>query len=219
MQLTDRDRQLLAFLVQHKAAPMDVIARRFFAYNPFDGTVNSNPERAARTRLKSLAKAGMVSYRKRRLSTQGEMYIVQPLSAGAHAIAAQLPTTVPSRNLDHHAATHKAVLKVREEFESRGYVILKELQDMQVRSDALGGRITKKGDAYSAFADGVLHVRDPSGQERTIAIEYVTSKYTNQMIVDKFNQFKNYDSVYWFSDKVSTTTRVNHLTDGGCVLL
>jgi hypothetical protein len=212
MMLTERDLRLLSFLVAHKAAPIDVLAARFFSVAP-DGTKNGNPARAARVRIDALAAAGLLSTTSRRLRTQGPIVLVTPTADGAAAIGARPPASLPTRNLDHHTATHRAVLKVRGQLEDLGYVVNDEQLDAQVRAAALGGKATQKSQAFPCFADAVLQVTDPSGQKRVIAIEYVTARYTFDMLRTKAADFATYDAVYWLSDTPQTAARI-HATVG-----
>jgi hypothetical protein len=57
--LTARDVALLEFIAAYRAAPLDLLAKRFFDVDPYTGRVNAKPEHACRRRLQILAAAGV----------------------------------------------------------------------------------------------------------------------------------------------------------------
>lgn len=207
MMLTDRDLKLLSFLVTHKAAPLDVVAARFFRTAP-NGTDNTDPVRAASERIKKLAAGGFIQTSRRRLATQGDVVVVAATAQGAAAVGERTPAPMPVRTLDHHAATHRAVVKVRSQLEDLGYQVEAEYLDTQVRAMSLAGKPTQKNQTFPCFADAVLQVTDPSGHARVIAIEYVTARYTFEMLKTKAADFSTYDAVYWLSDTPQTAARI-----------
>ena len=60
MHLTARDTDLLRFLAEPGVAPLEILARRFFAKNPHTGKANKRPIDAAAVRLRRLAREGYV---------------------------------------------------------------------------------------------------------------------------------------------------------------
>lgn len=207
MMLTERDLKLLSFLVAHKAAPLDVVAARFFRTAP-QGGANADPVRAAAERIKKLSAAGLIQSTRRSLVTQGNVVVVAATAEGAAAVGERTPPPVPVRTLDHHTATHRAVVKVRRQLEDLGYQIEAEYLDAQVRAMSLAGKPTRKDQTFPCFADAVLQVTDPSGHGRMIAIEYVTARYTFEMLRTKAADFETYDAVYWLSDTPQTAARI-----------
>jgi hypothetical protein len=81
------------------------------------------------------------------------------------------------------------------------------------------GRPTRRGDRYEPFPDAVVVVEKRDGTRRRIAIEYVTSKYTDADILGKHASFRGCESVWWFADRASTVERVERITGETCTTL
>lgn len=58
-----------------------------------------------------------------------------------------------------------------------------------------------------------------SGRVQRIAVEYVTSKYTDVDIVAKHESFARFHNVHWFADRPHTAERVARLTGAKCAVL
>lgn len=92
-----------------------------------------------------------------------------------------------------------------------------------LRAELQRGRRTQRGEEYPAFPDAVCTYsvigRDGARVVRQMAIEYVTSKYTDADIIKKAASFDRYESVLWVADRASTAQRVTRLTGARCVVL
>ena len=215
-QLTARDMQVLHYLLENKCASVDVIAQRFFAVSASTGERNGDPRHAAARRLQTLSDEGLLRMNTQRLRTQGLATLVVATAEGAAKGGSRMPGAVPTKGLDHHVATLRALTKAREQLAAEGLAVVEERLEFQVRSAAQGGRATVAGEEFDAFPDGLVVVVDVTGRRLTMAVEYVTSKYTDQMIVEKDNDFAGYARKLWVADSPRTAARVSRLVGGPC---
>jgi hypothetical protein len=195
-----------------------------FAHDPFDEEWNGDPEKACRRRLTALARAGYVRLgndydgrRRRRVVTLG------PASAAVAGDRCEY-RRVPARNRAHHIRTQEAVVELERIFAERGAGRLVDVAfDQDIRSDELTGRKTKRGDKFPVAPDAVCvaEARGANGvvREQRLAIEYVTSKYTDADIAAKHESFRRYDGAAWFADNKTTAARVQRVTGLPCVVL
>ena len=88
--------------------------------------------------------------------------------------------------------------------------------DGDMRASLRAGRRTQKGDVYDVMPDAVLTIEMPGRPRFDVAVEYVTSKYTDADIRRKHRAFKNYSRTIWVADKPHTAERVRALTGESC---
>lgn len=220
IKLTPRDLEVLRFIGENKAAPLDVLAPKFFASNAATSSANRDPQHACRRRLKALGDAGYLDMKSIRGQKQGlRTQSITLTRQAAEALGTPRPAQLHPKGRDHHMATLRAVEQLRAQVVKVGSTIIKVTLEHALRSEEQRGRSTQRGETFASFPDAVVVVRAASGAEQRIALEYVTSKYTNQMIADKAADFVHYDSVVWVADRVSTSRRVEALTSETCTWL
>ena len=216
VKLTPRDLDVLRFVGENKAAPLDVLGPMFFG-KAANGVANRDPAHACRRRLKALADAGYVELRGIQGQKAGQRtHSVTLTRQAADALGTARPALLHPKGRDHHMATLRCVEQLRARLAKQGAVIVSVALEHAVRSAEQRGRGTQRGETFASFPDAVVVVRDAGGAESRVAVEYVTSKYTNQMIAEKANDFAGYDDVVWVADRVSTSRRVEGLTTRAC---
>jgi hypothetical protein len=221
--LTDRDYELLEYVSKLRGVPIEHIAMRFFAADPYTGTPNKNPTRACERRIRDLARDGYLRLvrehdgeRRRRLVVLGQRS--NPLGRAAERpIGGRARMRrVPARNGAHHVRTLDAVAYAERDIVGRGGRVLAVTLDGDIRGAALRGRRTVFGEKFPAIPDAVMKVKLANGSVFDIAVEYVTSKYTSADILEKHAAFASYGQVIWVADKQRTAERVFALTGARC---
>lgn len=216
VKLTPRDLDVLRFVGENKAAPLDVLAPMFFGAAA-SGVANRDPGHACRRRLKALADAGYVELKGIRGQKAGQRtHSVTLTRRAAEALGTSRPALLHPKGRDHHMATLRCIEQLRAQLAKQGAVIVSVALEHAVRAAEQRGHGTQRGETFASFPDAVVVVRDAGGGERRVAVEYVTGKYTNQMIAEKANDFAAYDDVVWVADRVSTSRRVEALTGEPC---
>ncbi len=205
--ITARDAEVMHFLKTTTAAPVDVLAARFFAKNPQNGAVNSNPVRAAQRRLDELARAGYLHASSVPPSTSkengGRVYALG--SAGAAAVGVPLKGITPKR-IHHHLQTLRTVEIIRKELEREG----KRIAGLELERGEMSSRERNSG---RHVPDAIVTVDDGS----TIAVEYVSTDYTDEMVRTKGAYFsERYGQVRWSANSLATRARVLRVTREPC---
>jgi hypothetical protein len=210
--LTHRDHDLLTFAALHKAAPLHVLARRFFAVNPTTGKVNTDPEHACRRRLSELQKLGFI----RPVVSRGKDTLVTVTARAADALGLPRPGSVATRGRAHHIATMQFLQDLSERYARDGVALVNIKMDFQLRAEVQQGKQTRVGDEFETFPDATFELERTTSDGTTyrehVAIEYVTSKYSDKDIISKAESFERFDNVVWFSDTKRTASRVAALT-------
>ena len=216
IKLTPRDVEVLRFVGENKAAPMDVLAQRFFAGD--DKKPNKDPTHACRRRLAALRAAGYLDDKTVPAQKRGEWTRAVRLTRQAsEALGLARPAALHPRGRDHHMATLRAVEQFRAQLAKTGGVIVDVALEHTLRSREQRGHTTRRGESFSSFPDALVTVRDAGGAERSVAVEYVTSKYTSQMILEKAADFAAQGwGTTWVADSISTSRRVEALTEESC---
>lgn len=205
--LTARDAEVIHWLKVTTAAPVDVLAARFFARNPQNGAINSNPVRAATRRLDELARAGYLHASSVPPSTSreigGRVYALG--SAGASMVGVALKGITPKR-MHHHLQTLRTVEVVRQELLREG----KRIVGLELERGEMSSRERNSG---RHVPDAIVAVDDGS----TIAVEYVSTDYTDEMIRSKGAYFsERYSQVRWSANSTTTRARVLRVTREPC---
>jgi hypothetical protein len=190
MELTNRDREVLAFVCEVGQAPVDVIASRFFRTDPRNGRQNKDPLHAAERRISAMQDAGLVYRASMHDSPRHEPGGgVVVLDEGGQQAVGRAAKVVHAKHLHHHYQTLRMVENLRLELEQQGREVVRV--DLE---DELRARILSKGkrrelkramedgpvnlnDATWAVPDAVVVVRGPSGEEEEIAVEYLSATY------------------------------------------
>jgi hypothetical protein len=168
-------------------------------------------------RLRALADAGYVALKSIRGQKAGHRTQSITLTRqAADALGTARPALLHPKGRDHHMATLRCVEQLRAQLAKRGGAIVSVALEHALRSAQQRGRGTARGETFASFPDAVVVVREVGGSERRVALEYVTGKYTNQMIAEKANDFAAYDSTVWVADRASTSRRVEGLTGEPC---
>jgi hypothetical protein len=190
MELTNRDRDVLAFVCEVGQAPIDVIASRFFRTDPRNGRPNKDPLHAAERRIASMREAGFVwrasMHDSPRREPGGGVVV---LDKGGQEVVGRAAKVVHAKHLHHHYQTLRMVEILRIELLKQGKTVVRV--DLE---DELRARVLSKGkkaelkkamedgpvnlnDATWAVPDAVVVVKGPSGEEEEIAVEYLSATY------------------------------------------
>jgi hypothetical protein len=221
--LTQRDLAMFGVIGANRAVPRDLVAMQFFAVDPVTGKKNVNPLRACDRRLQILARAGYLW-----LTTfhdAGRARTVVMLGPAAAGITSSRPARnrVPPRKRAHHMATLDALAQIARDTNGRGALVTRTRLEVDIRREQQGGKFTLKNDAFDACPDAAVTIEENAHGvrgTREIAVEYVTSKYTDKDIAAKHDGFKaNYDGVMWFADRPRTAERVQRITGMPCTTL
>ena len=208
--LTARDAAVMSFLKDNTAAPVDVLASRFFAVNPQSGKVNANPVRAATRRLDELARAGYLVAASIPPSPSrepgGRVYLLG--RAGAAALGVPLRGVTPKR-MHHHLQTLRHVEVIRKELEGQG----RRIAALELERGEMSSRERNAG---RHVPDAIITVDDGS----TIAVEYVSTNYTDEMIREKGAYFnERYGEVRWSANSIATRARVLRVAREPCDII
>lgn len=212
MPLTARDHELLAYCGQYKAAPLSVLAARFFATNPVTGAANKDPQHACRRRLAELAKEGFI----RPGVDRGPRSLAVLSARGARALGIAAPRSVAANARAHHIATLEAIERLRSDYAQHGVSLENVRLEFQLRAQEQQGKRTRRGETFESFPDATFDLVRTSNEGaryvEEVAFEYVTNKYSDADIIEKHQSFKRFDNVVWLSDRQSTARRVGVLT-------
>jgi hypothetical protein len=221
--LTQRDLAIIRFIAVRRSALLEHIAAYYFAQDPFDEEWNLDPMKACCRRLGALSRAGYVRLGNDYDGRQRRRVVT--LGAAAVAIAGDRcdRRRVPARNRAHHIWTQEAIRRLEGELSSRGARIAGVSFDQDVRANELTGKMTKRGDKFPVIPDAVCRVEvrgnDGVTRLRNVAVEYVTSKYTDADTREKRESFRRFDGAHWFADNATTAARVQRLTGASCSVL
>jgi hypothetical protein len=222
--LTDRDAELIEFLAAHRECALTLLAERFFKRNPYSGEENRDPEAACQRRLSKLRREGYVTLDRVRERNKHVLPIVR-LAARADSALGEAASrrTIAARDRPHHAKTLEAIRLIEQSLTRRGETVGAFRLENAIRSEAQRGRRTSRGDTFDAFPDAVVEIdftRNDGFKTRTVAVEYVTSKYADKDIAAKLQSFtEKYNEVLWFADTPHTQKRVMNITGRACTLL
>lgn len=217
--LTERDLVVLRYIAAHRAVPLDVLALLFFDVDPITGEPNTNPLRACKRRLQSLASAGFVwptAFHDG--ERQRDVAMLGPAATGITATRPGRNRIAP-RKRAHHVRTLDAVALIHRDAWANGERVLRTRMEAELRLEQQGGRFTKSGDELDAVPDAACAIEGGAARAE-VAVEYVTSKYTDEDIARKRDAFgDNYDRVMWFADRPRTAERVWKITGMPCTIL
>lgn len=223
MSLTERDLDLLRFLEQHRSAPLELLAQRFFATNPFTGAVNAQPLKACERRLSTLRAHGYIELDRLRIGgrTVATARVATKADAALGTDASR--RAVPRNARIHHFKTLEAIAALERSLAIRGGRVLSFALEPKLRADEQRGTKTRRGHDFAPFPDAVCTVafRRGTGEERyDVAVEYATSKYTSRDIREKHESFaRRYRQAFWFADRDGTSKRIRDITGGTCTVL
>jgi hypothetical protein len=223
--LTERDLAILDRLDDLLGVPVEHIKMDFFSFDPFTKKKNTNPERACDRRLRELARHRYVRFVRESDGERRRQLVV--LDTGAEDVHRDSRPAVkyarrrrpPARHGAHHIKTLDAVASLRRSIEARGGRVVRVQLDSDMRANLRAGRRTQKGDIYDVMPDAVLTIEMPGRPQYDVAVEYVTSKYTDADIRAKHHAFTKYASTVWVGDRQHTAERVRALTGERCQLI
>ena len=205
MILTPRDNDLIAYVAASQEVDVDLLAEIFFARDPQTGRQNTKPRAAAVRRLAMLRDAGFV----RLVGTRTTV-----TSKGAVQVDGAVSGPCPMSMRAHHDGTLAAIEHYRR-YLPYGCSIADVMLERKIRQQRMKGRgvaSTKIG----LIPDAVITLRTSTGS-RSVALEYVTNKYTQAMIEGKLHGFRgNYDDIVFYADTPTTAARVIRVTGMGC---
>ena len=220
--LTERDMEVLALLEEHHAVPLKMLLAKFQT-NPCTGEANANPLKACERRITALRKHGYVELD--RVRDRGKIDVVARLARRAdkplHSSASRRRVAVSERA--HHVRTLEAVAVFEQLVKERGGRVVTFRVEAALRSEKQRGRRTRRGERFASFPDAVCTVAlaTPSGERIVdVALEYVTSKYTDADIKEKAASFRqHFAESFWFADRPRTAARVTRVTGSPCSIL
>lgn len=217
--LTARDLELLAFIADHRAVPLEHLAARFFAADPITRKKNRDPMHACLRRIKTLAKARCLwlqtehdGVRRRRVARPG------PSANDALGSCADRRRIAPSKRA-HHLRTLDIIAKAEAAAARQCGRIVRTRLEGDLRREQQAGRFARAGDRFDMLPDAVCTFERTVGerlQRLEVAIEYVTRKYSSADILKKHEAFSAYDRVLWYADRPATAARVKRLTGAPC---
>ena len=217
--LTYRDLAVLRFVAANRAVQLDLLAAYFFGVDPVTGEENGNPARACERRVQVLASAGYLW-----LTTfddgarQRPVAMLGPEAAGVAGVEPGRNRIAP-RKRAHHVRTLDALALVDRDARAAGGRVVRTRLESDLRREQQGGRFTQRADIFDECPDAACTV-EVGGGAVEIAVEYVTSKYTDKDIAAKRDGFrKNYGRVMWFADRPRTAERVRKITGMPCTTL
>jgi hypothetical protein len=223
--LTERDRQVLHALAVMRGVPLEILAYELFLFDPFTGKRNTNPLRACERRLRELAGERYVRIVREYDGRESRRVVVLDTRARNHGIGADRIGGSPTRRRPpvrcgaHHVRTVDALTQIRKEIEQRGGKVLSITLDSDLRAASRKGRRTVRGQRYDLLPDAVLKIELPGRGIQQIALEYVTSKYSDADIREKRAAFQRFDRAIWVADRQRTAERVRALTGAPCRVL
>ena len=207
METTIRDDNVLAYLGASKGAPTSVIAEVFFKANPQNGRPNGDAMGAARRRLAILERASLVTV------ANGYAFLTE---TGLRAANVERVAPVVPRDRPHHAGTLRAIEDFKLRLPFRASVLDVRLEH-SVRQGRIGGRRVHKGRQLGSLPDACVTIRSPGGGTEVVALEYVSAKYTDQMILDKQAGFaEHFKRAVYYADTPATARRVQRLLNEAC---
>lgn len=218
--LTTRDLAILRDVAALRAVPLDIVASKFFTFDAATGSRNDKPERACTRRLQILATAGYLWLTKMHDGdTRRSVAMLGPRAAGTTGVGPGR-NRVPSNKRAHHVRTLDAVAHVEEQVLARGGRVVRVRLDHDLRREVQHGRATVRGEKLGTFPDAVCTAEAADGAMFDVAVEYVTSKYTDADILEKSVAFAaDYKRVAWFADRAATTARVEMIAGAPCKTL
>jgi hypothetical protein len=217
--LTARDIDVLEHITSRRGVPIEHVAARFFSTHPFTGKPNRNAKRACDQRVRALVRAGFLALVREHDGRQRRQMVI--LANGVNGMTCKRASNrrVSARNGAHHVRTQDALAKVERGVKRVGGRVLSVRLEADVRADEQRGKRTAAGDEYPAFPDAVCRVEVPVLGVGEIAVEYVTSKYTDADILKKHESFGRFHAVIWVADRPRTAERVKALTRKPCHVL
>jgi hypothetical protein len=202
----------------------DQVANRAFRENP-----EAFIRRPAEARLKRLAVQGYLETRpvvfaasdsslgneKEALLRVGKVtfakgYLVTQKASDELNLA--LPETPREPLIAHHVKTLDALERLEHQHRAKGDTIVEFKTEAQLIREEFKGRVFggPGQQIVPKFPDAILIVRHPDGTNETVNVEYVSSKYTDQMIREKAAAFRG--PVAWAVSNSETAARVQAIT-------
>jgi hypothetical protein len=221
VELTHRDLAIFRLVGANRAVPRDLVAGQLFAVDPVTGQQNRNPLRACDRRLQILAAAGYLWLTQ--FHDAGRSRTVVMLGPAAAGVTGSRPALnrIPPRKRAHHMKTLDALALIASDVTARGGRVTRTRLEADLRREQQVGRFTQKNDSLDECPDAAVTIETGEPHlTREIAVEYVTSKYTDKDIAAKYAGFgRNYDGVMWFADRPRTAERVQRITGMPCTTL
>lgn len=215
LKLTPRDQEVLRFLAAKKAASLDVLASRFFAADPRTGKPSKSPLRACLRRLGALRSAGHVTFERLGGPVVDEVKpsLVYLAPSAARRLSGSSKKLHP-RHRDHQVQTMRACERIRDALIRQGAEAVEYSLETELLAEAYSARSNRDGVSFDAFPDAVLHVTSSDGVTYDVAVEYVTSSYSDAQISDKASELPK--GTAWYADTEATAQRVARLTGAAC---
>lgn len=224
MQITDRDYKLMQYLAQVGNAPVDVIAKRFFEIDPRSGKLNKDPMHAAERRMSTLRKEGYIES-----FVAGNSALKEPggtivlLSDKSAKLLGITPKKVHMNHRHHHYQTLRLVENVCDDLRTKGISVteikledslrashLSKKEKKYLRREMDKGGVNFNGDSGKwNVPDAAIFGTDSEGKEIVVAVEYLSSNYSEKDFKDKKTILSDtrYHSSYVASDNKLTVAR------------
>lgn len=213
--LSETDIAILRDLAHDRCCSIDVLARRHWGGD-----------------IKRATQHLQMLHRRRQIEFVHRDTSVAYLSRrGARLIGAPTPRRMHPRHVGHHVATLRALEDIKERLAREGAQIvpmnvdgkmvpyMAEIHVQAQERAAQSRRGTARGESYATAPDAVIQVKGSDGSVETVAVEYVTAKYSDEQISEKSGLARHYDRVVFVADSARTAGRVNAMTNCGCEIV
>lgn len=126
-----------------------------------------------------------------------------------------LPPNLRENFVTHHLKTLDAIVQVEKDvfWSGEGRVVEFKMESQLVQESFAGRRFydAKTQEALGKFPDAMLIIERPDGTREDVRVEYVSAKYSDQMIADKAAAWSSGRTV-WAVPNQSTAARVERIT-------
>lgn len=218
--LTRRDVAAIRLIALWRLVPVELVAERYYAGIDDELEHLAPLVDACRRRLRRLARAGFVELGVEH-DGRARRAVVRP-GPRASVVTGGQPARrrVHARNRAHHVRTLDAIQAIEREMQRARHRVVEVRLEHDLRRLERSGKQLRVGDRLEMIPDAVVVVESPNERRLIeIAVEYVTSKYSDADIVAKRDSFARFDRTLWFADNPRTAERVRRLTSSACEVL
>lgn len=226
------DRKIIEYIAKAGMVDLDRLVNRFFKKEN-ESLVDAQPramETLKRFALQEYLQARPVVIDMIRADTPDKLgkvigkhyftlaYCITPRAA--RDFNSPLPPTIRENFVQHHIKTLDAIFQVEKQvlFSGEGRVVDFKMESQLVRENFKGKLFRpNSGTIVPQFPDAQIVIRRSDGTEETVNVEYVSSKYTDEMIREKHKSFAG--RTVWAAPNSSTAARVQAITGSPAVLV
>lgn len=129
-----------------------------------------------------------------------------------------LPPTTRENFINHHFKTVEACFRAELELKARGYRVRSMTAESQLIKENFKGQIFNgQQNIVPKFPDAMMEVEAPDGTTQHINVEYVSTKYTDEMIREKAAAFRG--PTIWAVSTPKQVARVQRITGANALLV